>query len=766
MNSYPENYFLLWILAFLEKASKKVLAPCPRPQNRGGVSINVVFWPARWPKIYYIFFLLAFLAVFLAGCATVTTSPVLLSPSPSGEGRGEVTANLALTPLSPTLTLTPLPSLTPTAIPLPSFTPTSTPIPNTPTPTADVRLLPSRWKQWPIIPTLTGHGLDIYRQGLALGNDPHAFSKVADCQGIREVLLGAYDLVGYYHLSPENADLQQTIDWFAGSFNRNGQAVMGGFNARAVLQPQFADPAACLPGETPIACEYRVHRPSIVLISLEFGYDGRTTENYVQYMRTIIDFYIGKGVLPILATKADNFEGGDSLNLATATLAYQYDLPLWNWWLAAQPLFNHGLDPTRPDGFHISVDAWRVRSSTALQAIDLVWRGVRDSAAQAQAAPAPTSTPAVTPLAASPTPLQAAPVGPAPALNPKLSAFYASGHALFGLAQRKGEGYEYLGVYAFDPNPKAANPLQPILGPGWNLQAVSPDGKEMLANRGSELWQIPLDGSAPQLITSKFYANSHATAAYVKHPIWSVAVIATEEGDQPALYVLSPGERSWARITKGSGVPSELFQAPNSGRVYWLENSCATCLSGSVESTVIDNPLINSVILEMPGVMRPGLSSDDTYLAYSFLNEKERTVLAVTTLDRTKIWSPLPDGYALDYAWSNSGRWLAALLLERSDYSGKAGALRGFLLNPLTLDKVELPAMGGLNALLAWSADGKFILAAATEPLNLRNTDFDKGYRLNLYLINAGAGTSTQLDGKISPSSQEYLFVTNMAWLP
>ena len=141
-------------------------------------------------------------------------------------------------------------------------------------------------------------------------------------------------------------------------------------------------------------------------------------------------------------------------------------------------------------------------------------------------------------------------------------------------------------------------------------------------------------------------------------------------------------------------------------------------------------------------------------------------MLAVTTLDRTKIWSPLPDGYALDYAWSNSGRWLAALLLERSDYSGRAGDLRGFLLNPLTLDKVELPAMGGLSARLAWSADGKFILAAATEPLNLRNTDFDKGYRLNLYLINAGAGTSTQLDGKISPSSQEYLFVTNMAWLP
>jgi len=61
---------------------------------------------------------------------------------------------------------------------------------------------------------------------------------------------------------------------------------------------------------------------------------------------------------------------------------------------------------------------------------------------------------------------------------------------------------------------------------------------------------------------------------------------------------------------------------------------------------------------------------------------------------------------------------------------------------------------------------GAIILVAATEPLNLRNTDFDKGYALNLYLVNAGTGTSTQLDGKITPSGQEYLFATNMGWIP
>ncbi|HEX7598533.1 MAG TPA: hypothetical protein VF518_09990, partial [Polyangia bacterium] len=388
-------------------------------------------------------------------------------------------------------------------------------------------------------PKITGRGLDIYRAGLALGNDPRAFSKVADCQGIREVLLGAYDLPGYYKLSPENAGLQDTIDWFAGSFNRNGEATLGGFNARAVLQPQFADPAYCLPGETPIGCEYRVHRPSIVLISEEFGYDGRTTQNYVQYMRTIIDFYIGKGVLPILATKADNYEGGDALNLATAQLAYEYDLPLWNWWLAAQPLYNHGLDITRPDGFHISVDAWRVRSATALEALDSVWKGLGGKAVMTYGVLAtpvgayghtPLPTPTETPVAGVVTP---------PVIDPKAAGLLTSGHALFGLAQRKGEGYEYLGVYAFDPNPKAAAPLQQVLGAGWNLQAVAPDGKSILVNRGSELWSLPLDGSAPQLLTQNLVQGLGSTAMW--SPDGMGIIFAGDKSLENAIYVARPG---------------------------------------------------------------------------------------------------------------------------------------------------------------------------------------------------------------------------------
>ncbi len=651
------------------------------------------------------------------------------------------------------MTRTPLPTATETFTPAP---PTATLTPSiTPTATPDVRLDPADWRDWPVIPKVTGRGLEIYLKGLALGNDPHAFSKVADCQGIREVLLGAYDQPGVYKLSTANAGLQETIDWFKGSFNRNGMATLGGYNARAVLQPWFADPAACLPGETPIECEYRVHRPSIVLISLEFGYDGRTTANYIQYMRQVVEFYIGKGVLPILSTKADNAEGDMSINQANADLAYEYDLPLWNWWHAAQDMPNHGMDPTRPDGFHISVDAWRVRSATALQALDSVWRGVRDAAAQAESA---TPTVQVTPSGT------AAPgeSGNAPVLDPQAEVLVASGNALVSLAQRKGEGYEYLGVYALDPRKPQ---MEQLLGAGWRLQDVAPDGKSMLVNQGMNLWQVFLDGShEPNHITDKFYTGIQTTAVYIKDSIWLVAAIAAEEGE-PALYLLSPGDRPWKRITLPGESPFELYPFAKSGRVYWLNNAClpAACVPSEVEATGAGQL---SVITELPGVTRPAVSSDGDSLAYTFLNEKDRSVLAVTTLAREKIWSPLPDGYAMDYAWSPSGRWLAALLLERSDYSGRPGALDPFLLNPADLTKVPLAPITGLSPRLAWSADGKYVLLAATHNFNLRNTDMDKGYRLDLYLVNVGSGKVSLLDGTISPTSQEYLFATNLAWIP
>ena len=245
------------------------------------------------------------------------------------------------------------------------------------TPTEDTRLTPDDWQNWPIVPEVTETARGIYRKGIAMGNNPRAFSKVGDCQNLAQFFMGFFDHPGKYEDMIGIDDLQDTIENFQGYFDRDGQSTQYGFNAAAVLSPLWTDPDICLPDETPLECELRITRPTFVLISLEFWFSGRTPEVFERYMRQIIEYTIAQGAVPILATKADNIEKDHSLNLTTARLAYEYDIPLWNWWAAAQPLGDHGIDPYR-DGFHISVEAWNMRSKTFLQTLDHLWKGLRD----------------------------------------------------------------------------------------------------------------------------------------------------------------------------------------------------------------------------------------------------------------------------------------------------------------------------------------------------------------------------------------------------
>jgi hypothetical protein len=245
--------------------------------------------------------------------------------------------------------------------------------------TEDTRLLPEDWQEWPIIPEVTDTAREIYQQGIAMGNIPNAFSKVGDCQNVKQSFLGFFDHPGKYEGLTGIEDLGDAIENFQGYFDRDGQSTQYGFNAAAVLSPLWTDPDICLPDETPLECELRITRPTFVLISLEFWFEGRTSDVYERYMRQIIEYTISQGAVPILATKADNIEKDHSLNLATAQLAYEYDIPLWNWWAAAQPLGDHGIDKDR-DGFHITVQAWNIRSKTFLQTLDHLWKDLRDIA--------------------------------------------------------------------------------------------------------------------------------------------------------------------------------------------------------------------------------------------------------------------------------------------------------------------------------------------------------------------------------------------------
>lgn len=256
-------------------------------------------------------------------------------------------------------------------------------------PTPRPTLGPDEWMTLPIVPEVTDTAREIYKRGQELGRDPTHFSKVGDCQTNTGFYLMDFDTEGAYSLG-EYAYLQDTIDYYEGSFSRTSLAMRDGYNVAAILTPFRADPKKCNKGENPIQCEFRLHNPSIAIISLETNFNDRPADDYGKYMRTIIEYSIEQGVVPILATKGDNVEGDNSINAEIAEIAVEYDIPLWNLWAALQPLPNQGHDTELNDGFHLSfsrnffdkpknmLSGWPWRNLTALQALDAVRQGLQE----------------------------------------------------------------------------------------------------------------------------------------------------------------------------------------------------------------------------------------------------------------------------------------------------------------------------------------------------------------------------------------------------
>jgi hypothetical protein len=242
-----------------------------------------------------------------------------------------------------------------------------------PTPTASPRLMPKYWREWPVVPTLSARTWQVYQKGLELGNNPHAFSRVGDCQSVPEIFLGLYDDKERYWLGSDYKYLQETIDQFSGSFSRQSMAAKDGFGVASVLSPLRANPEACKPDESPIQCEFRIQKPVLVFVAMGTNWAPGAEITFEKYLRQIVDFSIEHGAIPILVTKADNIEKDYKLNDAIARVAYDYDMPLFNAWRALQFLHNHGLED---NGIYLTVDAWNVRDYTGLQTLDSIWRGL------------------------------------------------------------------------------------------------------------------------------------------------------------------------------------------------------------------------------------------------------------------------------------------------------------------------------------------------------------------------------------------------------
>ena len=671
----------------------------------------------------YFIYTISIVSIALAGCSS--NNPVTSSPIPAEASAAE-----------------PAPQATQSSPIAPPASTTMASVSTDPvhTPTPDLRLPPERWKEWPIVPTLSARALEIYRQGLQMGNNSNAFSKVGDCQSVPASFLGIYERSGQYYFSPEYQGLQETIDHYYGSFGREGEAVRGGFNAATVLSPMWANTQVCQPGETPIQCENRVQNPSVVFISLEVWFAGRTPEVYENYLRRVIEYNLQEGVLPILATKADNVEGDHSINYTIAKLAYEYDLPLWNYWLAVQPLPNHGLDPSDSTGFHLNLDGWNMRSFSALQVLDAIRRAADDSPVADASTSGP--VPAASPVSIfTPGPVDSLPSANITSLSPE-AALPGSG-ILLGLSKRSGDRLESTGIFS-----------GPLNGTAW--QALTDQDAILLdrSNHGILIAQknelFLLKEEERSLLTDRLPAYSEQSAVWLADG--RVAVIQTSEG-QNQVAILDPSNGTSFVLNDLGLSPAILYPSLDPANIYWGAGECTS--QNCPVQTILQSAADGSGTRSLPYADQPAFSADGKMALVSM---DGGNLLTLASREGESYTVPLFGNRLTDLVWSPDGNTLAIVTALASDYSGRILESRLSLVRWHGTAATLISATEDVIERAVWSPDGNYMLVMH------RGIEGGK-YRLNFAILDTVRQYELQTGG-FQLTSAEYLIPHPVYWLP
>lgn len=261
------------------------------------------------------------------------STPVAESTADSGR-EGESVTNGTLTAPSESAIASP------TATPVPSPTPLG-PLEINGIPLASIA---------PMSPEMAASVMSIYARGQELGRNPNAFSKLGDSTILNPHFLGPFDQ-GDYNLG-EFDYLQPTIDRWQGSFERHGVGAHHGLHSWTVFDPMWADEKWCEAGEHLLACEIRLQNPSVIFVRLGSN-DAGSPGGFRYNVKEVIEYAIENGVIPIIGTKADRFEGSNENNDILRALAAEYEVPLWDFDLLAETLPGRGLDT---DNVHLVID--------------------------------------------------------------------------------------------------------------------------------------------------------------------------------------------------------------------------------------------------------------------------------------------------------------------------------------------------------------------------------------------------------------------------
>ncbi len=325
-------------------------------------------------KTFSILVILTGLILLLTACgqvpaavSTPTAAPVTPTETPSPLPTNTPTE----TPAPPTSTPTPRPTQTPTFTPAasptvlqeptatetqatPTQTPTSIPVVATPTPPSTLNGVP--YSEFILLNESGKERVKaIYEDGQKIGRNPKAFSKLGDSLIANPYFLRIFDQedpnLGTYNLG-DYAFLQGVIDYYQGSYDRYGVGIHVGLHTWSVFDPMWADKTWCNPGENLLDCEIRLNNPSLMLVLLGTNDDAPQVTFETNYDK-IVGHLIEQGIVPVLYTKADRFEGPDNRNnLSIRKIAEKYQVPLLDFDKLADTLPNRGLGP---DGIHLSI---------------------------------------------------------------------------------------------------------------------------------------------------------------------------------------------------------------------------------------------------------------------------------------------------------------------------------------------------------------------------------------------------------------------------
>ena len=196
---------------------------------------------------------------------------------------------------------------------------------------------------------------EIYANGQKMGRAPNAFSKLGDSLIANPYFLRVFDQkdpnLGPYNLG-DYLFLQDAIDYYQGSYDRYGVGIHVGLHTWSVFDPMWADKKWCKPNENLLDCEIRLNNPSMMLVLLGTNDDAPQITFETNYDK-IVQHIINQGIVPILFTKADRFEGPDNRNNASIKkIAEKYQVPLVDFDNLANTLPNRGLGP---DNIHLSI---------------------------------------------------------------------------------------------------------------------------------------------------------------------------------------------------------------------------------------------------------------------------------------------------------------------------------------------------------------------------------------------------------------------------